>query len=44
MLDARGLHAPDSVRERITRCHDTDVLEKWIRRAAVIEKVEDLFD
>jgi hypothetical protein len=44
MLDARGLHAPDSVRERITRCHDTDVLERWIRRAAVIDKVDDLFD
>ncbi|MBD2891284.1 hypothetical protein amrb99_01870 [Actinomadura sp. RB99] len=44
MLDARGMHVPDSVRERIIRCADTHVLEKWIRRAAVIEKVEDLFD
>ncbi|WP_232385166.1 hypothetical protein [Actinomadura violacea] len=44
MLDARGLQVPDSTREVIAGCTDTGMLEKWIRRAAVIDKVEDLFD
>ena len=44
VLDARGLPVPDSVRERVTGCTDTDQLERWVRRAAVIDRAEQLFD
>ncbi|MBO2463294.1 hypothetical protein J4709_37585 [Actinomadura sp. LCR2-06] len=44
VLDARGLSVPDSVRERVTGCTDTDQLERWVRRAAVIDRAEQLFD
>ncbi|MWA06849.1 hypothetical protein F8568_042205 [Actinomadura sp. LD22] len=44
LLEARNLNASGSVIKRILLCKDTEMLEKWIRRAALIEKVEDLFD
>ncbi|MEN3535938.1 hypothetical protein AAH991_12545 [Microbispora sp. ZYX-F-249] len=44
MLDARGLEISDDVRERIQRCEDTNQLEAWVRRAAVITTVDELFD
>ncbi|MDA0567048.1 hypothetical protein LG943_22410 [Streptomonospora sp. S1-112] len=42
-LDARGLEVSDTVRERITTCHDPDQLITWVRRAATVDSAEDLF-
>ncbi|WP_249350135.1 hypothetical protein [Microbispora sp. H10836] len=43
VLDARGLDIPSEARERISRCSDLHLLEKWIRRAATAKSVDDLF-
>ncbi|WP_433227164.1 hypothetical protein [Actinomadura formosensis] len=44
VLDSRGIAVPNDIRERVTGCTDTDQLERWLQRAAVIDKVEDLLD
>lgn len=44
VLDARGFDVPDGVRDRITGCSDLDQLSRWVRRAAVVDSLEDLFD
>lgn len=44
VLDARGITVPNDVRERVTNCTDTDQLERWVQRAAVIDRAEDLLD
>jgi hypothetical protein len=44
VLKARGINVPNEVRERVTNCTDTDRLERWVQRAAVIDKAEDLLD
>ncbi|MEU5987473.1 hypothetical protein ABZ806_00695 [Spirillospora sp. NPDC047418] len=44
MLEARGLTIPDAVSERVMSCTDTDQLERWGKRAADIDKAEDLLD
>ncbi|MGW5265448.1 hypothetical protein ACWEQG_31130 [Microbispora sp. NPDC004025] len=44
MLDARGLEISDVARERIQRCEDTNQLEAWVRKAAVITSADELFD
>ncbi|URN06161.1 hypothetical protein LUW74_24480 [Actinomadura madurae] len=44
MMEARGLVVSDEIRERVTGCTDTDQLERWVKRAAVIDKAEDLLD
>jgi hypothetical protein len=43
-LAARGLPVSAEARARITSCTDLDRLESWVRRAATVESVEDLFD
>jgi hypothetical protein len=42
-LAARGIDVPESSRERITTCIDIAQLETWIRRAATIDTIQDLF-
>ena len=42
-LDARGISVPDAARERIMRCTDLEQLEIWVRRAATISTVDELF-
>ncbi|WP_396452965.1 hypothetical protein [Actinomadura sp.] len=42
VLKARGIAVPNEVRERVENCTDTDQLERWVQRAAVIDKAEDL--
>lgn len=44
MMEARGLVVSDEIRERVTGCTDTDQLERWVKRAAVIDKAEDFLD
>ncbi len=43
VLDARGLAIPDQARTRITGCTDVAELQRWVRRAATADRVEDLF-
>ena len=42
VLDARGIEVPDDIRDRITTCTEFDQLDIWIRRAATIDKIQDL--
>ncbi|MDX2679929.1 hypothetical protein [Streptomyces soliscabiei] len=43
VLQARGLDAPDEVRERITDCDDPDLLRDWLTRAVTAASAEDIF-
>jgi len=43
VLDARGLRITKAARERVRACADAGVLERWVRRAAVVERAADLF-
>jgi hypothetical protein len=43
MLDARGIDVPGDARARITECADIDQLDTWVRRAATVESIADLF-
>jgi hypothetical protein len=43
ILEWRGIHAPDAVRERVEACSDLDQLETWAQRAVHAAKAEDLF-
>jgi hypothetical protein len=40
VLEARGIHVTKTARERIERCQDVAQLDRWVRRAAVIDKVK----
>jgi hypothetical protein len=44
VLAARGLQAPDELRERVLSCTDTAQLEAWGDRAATAASVEDVFE
>jgi hypothetical protein len=35
---------PDDARARITGCTDLDQLDAWVRRAATVDSIDDLFD
>ncbi|ASU83380.1 hypothetical protein CDO52_11840 [Nocardiopsis gilva YIM 90087] len=43
-LEARGLKVNAEQQKRIRECADLDVLSQWVRRAATVRKVEELFD
>jgi hypothetical protein len=42
-LDERGVDVPDEARERISACRDLDQLSTWVRRAATITHIDELF-
>jgi Uma2 family endonuclease len=44
MLKARGIRIPKAARERIEGCADLAQLDRWVRRAAVVQKAAQLFD
>ncbi|MFI0480670.1 hypothetical protein [Actinomadura sp. 9N215] len=44
VLEGRGIAVPNDVRERVTGCTDIEQLERWVKRAAVIDTVEELLD
>jgi hypothetical protein len=44
VLDARGVTVPDAVRTLITESRDPRQLDRWLRRAATAESVDDLFE
>jgi predicted transposase YdaD len=43
VLEARGLRIGKAARERIAACSDAAQLDRWIRRAATIQKASELF-
>jgi len=43
VLSARGLTVPEEAREQILSCHDIHKLNTWLRRAATVTTIEDLF-
>ena len=44
VLEARGIRITKAARERIVRCTDAAELDRWVRRAAVVERVAEMFD
>ena len=44
VLEARGIRITKVARERIAHCTDAAQLERWVRRAAVVAKIADLFE
>jgi hypothetical protein len=42
-LAARGLPVPDDVAARVRACADLGLLDRWVRRAATVDRAEDLF-
>ena len=44
LLVARGFRITKAARERIARCTDAKQLDRWVRRAAVVRKVGEMFD
>jgi hypothetical protein len=43
-LEARGLAVSDAQRARIVGTNDMELLGRWVRRAATVSAVEDLFE
>jgi hypothetical protein len=43
-LAARGVAVPDDAHKRITQCTDLEQFATWIRRAATISTIDELFD
>jgi hypothetical protein len=43
-LAARGIEAPDDIREQVMSCTDTAQLEIWIRRSASVTSAKELFE
>jgi hypothetical protein len=44
VLEARGVELAEATRDRILGCTDLDQLEHWLRRAAIIDSVDELFE
>ena len=42
VLETRGITVPEEIRERVMSCTDTDQLERWVHRAAVMDTAESL--
>jgi hypothetical protein len=40
VLDARGVHVPDDIREHILACTDLTQLDTWLRRATTATTAE----
>lgn len=44
VLEARGIGIRDEVRTRITSCSDLQQLDGWVRRAAIVRTIDELFE
>ena len=44
VLEARRIEVPESVRQQVLGCADSEVLDRWLRRAAVANAVSELFE
>jgi len=42
VLDNRQVPVPDTAREQILTCTDTDQLERWLRRALTATTIDDV--
>ncbi len=43
VLEARGITVTAEQRSRILTCADTEVLDRWIRRAVSVTRADELF-
>jgi len=44
VLEARGFPLSNEIRERIDRCSDPALLERWLARAAVANSIDAVFE
>ena len=44
VLETRGIRLTKAARERITRCTDAAQLDRWVRRAAVVQRAAEMFE
>jgi hypothetical protein len=44
ILDGRGFEVSDEVRSRVMACSDLDQLKTWVRRAAVVRTIDEVFE
>jgi hypothetical protein len=44
VLSARGIPVPADARERIENCTDLEQLDVWVRRAATVDSIKELFE
>jgi hypothetical protein len=44
VLEVRGIHVSETVRERITSCGDPEILRRWHRRAVTAPTAEEIFE
>jgi len=44
VLEARGLHVSEPVRQRVLSCADMAMLDQWLRRVATVGSAAELFD
>jgi hypothetical protein len=42
VLDARGVHVPDAVRDQVLACTDLGQLDTWLRRATTASTADDV--
>jgi hypothetical protein len=43
VLDVRGIHVPEEIRERVNDCTDIQQLRLWVRRAATADSIDEVF-
>ena len=43
VLEVRGIHVPEAVRERITSCGDPEIMRHWLRHAVTAPTAEEIF-
>ncbi|MBX3219908.1 MAG: hypothetical protein KF795_05265 [Labilithrix sp.] len=43
VIAARNLELPERARRRVDACSSVVTLERWIRRAAIVERIDDVF-
>ncbi|WP_345431850.1 hypothetical protein [Actinoallomurus vinaceus] len=44
VLDSRGIEVPESARARIHACTDLQEIDAWLKKAGVVQTVDELFD
>ena len=42
VLDARGVHVPEAIRDQILACTDLDQLDAWLRRAVTAATADEV--
>ena len=44
VLDARNVPVTETIQSKISACTDPEVVRRWIRKAAVLTRVDELFE